>query len=198
MRGLPWRLLLTTDEDAPVYYSQSEWNAIAPEERQRILQNAARRAAENRGFIYYTYPMIEAYLKGEDPGNPIHQITEYVNSPDFMNIIRQIMDQPGLTKAEAHACEYRPGHYLTRHIDEYGGDHEGRQAAYVLGFSKNWQPDWGGLLLFLKENQDIESGFLPRFNNLTIFSTRYLHTVTQVSTFAAEPRHTITGWFRND
>ena len=102
----------------------------------------------------------------------------------------------GVTKVDAHACRYQPGHFLTRHLDE--GEDKERRAAYVLGFTKGWQPDWGGMLLFLNQKQDVDLGFLPRFNNLTIFDIKYLHTVTQVSTFARLPRLTSTGWFRDD
>lgn len=192
----PWRLLMTNEHDEPLHFTRDEWNALPDEARTARLKDVMKRASQNRGFYYYTYPMIEAYMRGWDKGTPLHQMTELINGPDFLNLGRQITGVSGIVKADAHACEYRPGHYLTRHID-YGADFE-RRAAYVLGFTRGWQPDWGGLLLFLKENQDIDHGFLPRFNNLTIFDINYLHTVTQVSTFAGAPRHTITGWFRDD
>jgi len=64
--------------------------------------------------------------------------------------------------------------------------------------TKDWQPDWGGLLLFLDDKQDVVQGFLPRFNVLTVFDINYLHTVTQVSSFAGKLRTSVTGWFRDD
>ena len=102
----------------------------------------------------------------------------------------------GITKADAHATAYGPGHFLTRHLD-YGEDRE-RRAAYVLGMTEGWQPDWGGLLLFLNKKQDISEGYLPRFNVLTIFDIKHLHTVTQVASFAGKLRTSVTGWFRDD
>ncbi len=191
-----WRFLVTDQQDRPAHYGRDQWNALNADERQALMQDVFARAQQNRGFCYHTYPMIEAYLKGWDKGHPIHQITELINSPTYLDLGRSVTGVSGITKADAHACKYTQGHYLTRHLD-YGEDRE-RRAAYVLGFTKGWQPDWGGLLLFLKDNQDVEFGFLPRFNNLTIFDIKYLHTVTQVSTFAGAPRLTITGWFRDD
>lgn len=194
--GMPWRHLLTDANDQPVHFSEQDWAALDQPRRAELMRDALKRASENRGFHYFTYPMIEAYLKGWEKGHPIHHVTELINSPTFLDLGRIVTGVDGITKADAHACQYNPGHYLTRHIDE-GEDRE-RRAAYVLGFTRGWQPDWGGLLLFLKDNQDIDFGFLPRFNNLTIFDIKYLHTVTQVSSFAAAPRLTITGWFRDD
>lgn len=195
-QNVPWRILMTDQKDAPIHFTLTDWNAKPQEERARLMQDVIQRAQQNRGFLYLTYPMIEAYLGGWDTGHPLHPMTELINSPEFLDIGRALTGVTGINKADAHACQYRQGHYLTRHID--AGEEKERRAAYVLGFTKGWQPDWGGLLLFLKENQDIDFGFLPRFNNLTVFDTKYLHTVTQVSSFAGAPRLTITGWFRDD
>jgi Rps23 Pro-64 3,4-dihydroxylase Tpa1-like proline 4-hydroxylase len=195
-RSVPWRLILTDDSDKPVHFSREETQALGRERFQAMMQDALARARLNRGYVYNMYPMIEAYLKGWDRGHPIHLLTELINSEDFLGLGRAVCGVPGITKADAHATLYGPGHYLTRHLD-FGDDLE-RRAAYVMGFTKNWQPDWGGLLLFLNEKQDVTEGYLPRFNVLTIFDIKYLHTVTQVSSFAGGGRYSVTGWFRDD
>ncbi len=193
---LPWRLLMTDSSDRPVHFSAAEAQAAGRERMDALIRDALARARQNRGYLYNTYPMIEGYLRSWDPGHPIHLVTEFINSPEFLDLGRRVTGVPGITKADAHATAYHPGHYLTRHVD-HGEDRE-RRAAYVLGFSRNWQPDWGGLLLFLSDRQDITEGYLPRFNVLTIFDIKYLHTVTQVSSFAGGVRRSITGWFRDD
>lgn len=193
---LAWRLLMTDSGDKPIHFSAAEAQAMGREKIDALTRDALLRARQNRGFLYFTYPMIEAYLRGWDPGHPIHRVTEFINSPEFLDLGRRVTGVAGVTKADAHATAYHSGHYLTRHLD-HGEDHE-RRAAYVLGFSRNWQPDWGGLLLFLSDRQDVTEGYLPRFNVLTIFDIKYLHTVTQVSSFAGGVRHSITGWFRDD
>lgn len=193
---LPWRLLMTDASDKPIHFSAAEAQAAGREKMDALIKDAFQRARQNRGYLYNTYPMIEGYLRGWDPGHPIHHVTEFINSPEFLGLGRRVTGVTGITKADAHATAYHPGHYLTRHVD-HGEDHE-RRAAYVLGFSRNWQPDWGGLLLFLSDRQDITEGYLPRFNVLTIFDIKYLHTVTQVSSFAGGVRRSITGWFRDD
>jgi Rps23 Pro-64 3,4-dihydroxylase Tpa1-like proline 4-hydroxylase len=193
---VPWRHLITDANNKPIHFDANDWQALTQEKRTALIESVHARARQNRGYSYYTYPMIEAILRGRDKGHPIHQMTELINSPTFLDIGRIVTGVDGITKADAHACKYEPGHFLTRHLDL--GDDLERRAAYVLGFTRGWQPDWGGLLLFLKDNQDIDFGFLPRFNNLTIFDIKFLHTVTQVSTFAGELRLTITGWFRDD
>jgi len=193
---LDWRVLATDANDRPVHFTQSELSAMPKDQRDALFRDIMLRARENRGFFYHTYPLIEAYMKGWDQGHPIHTITEFVNSPDWLGLGRRVTGVERITKADAHATAYSPSHFLTRHLD-YGDDRE-RRAAYVLGMTKNWQPDWGGLLLFLNEKQDITEGYLPRYNVLTIFDIKYLHTVTQVSSFAGGIRRAVTGWFRDD
>ncbi|MEZ5893611.1 MAG: 2OG-Fe(II) oxygenase family protein [Parvularculaceae bacterium] len=193
---LPWRLLMTDSNDKPVHFSREELQAMGKPRIDAMLADVMARARKNRGFLYHTYPMIEAYIKGWDPDHPIHRFTEFVNTPEFLGLGRKVTGVPGITKADAHATAYSPTHFLTRHLD-YGEDRE-RRCAYVLGMAKDWQPDWGGLLLFLNEKQDINEGYMPRYNTLTMFDIKYLHTVTQVTTFAGGIRRSVTGWFRDD
>lgn len=196
LRGTPWRSLLTDGADKPIHFSPAELQALGKEKAAALMQDAMARARLNRGFVYNVYPMIEAYMRGWDAGHPIHQLTEFINSDVYLDLGRRVTGVAGINKADAQATLYAPGHFLTRHVD-FGDDFE-RRAAYVMGFTKGWQPDWGGLLLLLNEKQDVSEGYLPRFNVLTIFDIKYLHTVTQVSTFAGGVRTSITGWFRDD
>ena len=189
-------MLATDTNDKPVHFTQAELTAMPEEQRKAMFQDIMLRARANRGFFYHTYPMIEAYMKKWDPGHPLHSVTEFVNGADYVDLGRRVTGIQGIVKADAHATAYGPSHFLTRHLD-YGEDRE-RRAAYVLGMTKDWQPDWGGLLLFLNEKQDVTEGYLPRNNVLTIFDIKYLHTVTQVSSFAGGIRRAITGWFRDD
>ncbi len=192
----PWRLTFTDERDEAVHYARAEIDAMGKDAFQAKARGVMERARKNIGYLFYSYPMVEAYLNGWNPGHPIHQMTEFINGPEFLGLGRTILGQPAVNKAEALATLYAPGHFLTRHLDH--GDKGERRAAYVIGLSKDWQPDWGGLLLFLNPKNDVAEGFLPRFNVITIFDTKFIHTVTQVSTFAGAGRYSIAGWFRDD
>jgi Rps23 Pro-64 3,4-dihydroxylase Tpa1-like proline 4-hydroxylase len=172
--------------------SREELAAMPAQARDQLNRGIRERAARNLGYTYLAYPMIEALQTGSDPGHPIHALTQFLNSPEFVAFGAAIIGETGITKVDAHASMYQRGHYLTRHADD--GVH--RRAAYTIGFSRDWQPDWGGLLLFLDDKQDVRSGFVPRFNTLTIFDGLRPHSVTSVSQFAPKPRVSIAGWFR--
>lgn len=178
------------------YIDQAEAARMGQAGLQAEVQSVMARARENYGYMYNVYPMIEAYVGGWDQGHPIHTLTEFLNSPDFLEFGRAVIGAEVITKADAQATLYAPGHFLTRHVDE--GLNRERRAAYTFGFTKNWQTDWGGLLMFLDDNQDIARAFMPRFNVLTLFDGTRIHSVSPVSAFAGGHRLQITGWLRDD
>jgi len=193
---IAWRLIATDERDNPVQFTQDQWRALGEAERRRVMQGALARARENRGFLYNGYQMIEAYLGRRDQGHPIHTLTEFLNGPDWLGLGQAVLRNPAITKADAHATLYAPGHYLTRHTDL--GEVRERRAAYVIGLTERWEADWGGLLLFLDERGDVVRGYAPRFNVVTIFDVEKVHLVTQVSNFAGAGRYSVAGWFRDD
>lgn len=199
---LNWRLVF------PEPTAQGEGHEIVVQLTQQDVQRMGReavsaqigavmqRAQKNYGYLYDAYPMIQAYTSHWDQGHPIHTITEFLNSREFLDFGRTVTGAPVVTKADAQATRYARGHFLTRHVDE-GHDQE-RVAAYTLGFTRNWQTDWGGLLMLVEEGLDVSRAFLPRFNMLSIFDGRRMHSVSPVAPFAGDGRYQITGWFRND
>ncbi|MHA6289663.1 2OG-Fe(II) oxygenase [Maricaulis sp. CAU 1757] len=200
--AISWRMVFPeADPAAPggervVQLTQSEIAALGRHGLAQRLQAVMERAQKNYGYLYHAYPMIQAYTSGWDQGHPVHYLTEFLNSPDFLEFGGRVIGVDGLTKADAQATLYSRGNFLTRHVDE-GHDQE-RRAAYTLGFTRGWQPDWGGLLMLLDDEMDIERAFLPRFNQLSIFDGRRVHAVSAVSPFAGAGRYQITGWFRDD
>lgn len=194
--SLPWRLVCQDDSKRNVILNPDQIRAMSAEERTALEAGIRRRAAENFGYAYLTYPMIQAIMSRQDPDHPIHQVTMLLNSPPFIAMAREIINCPSVVKIDAQASNYRPGNFLTRHVDD--GQKLERRAAYTIGFSRKWEPDWGGLLMFVDDKKDISRAYLPRFNTLTVFDGLRLHSVSAVSAFAPVPRLSVVGWFRDD
>jgi Rps23 Pro-64 3,4-dihydroxylase Tpa1-like proline 4-hydroxylase len=201
-RSIEWRLVFPEPSPNPgeretvARLTRSDIAAMGREEMGRRMQGVMERARDNYGYLYNAYPMIEAYTGGWDEGHPIHTLTEFLNSEDFLEFGRQVIGVDKVTKADAQATLYTRGNFLTRHVDE-GHDKE-RRAAYTFGFTRQWQPDWGGMLMLLNDDLDASRALLPRFNVLSIFDGCMLHAVSPVSPFAGAGRYQITGWFRDD
>jgi len=191
----PWHMVHSDAEGKHQYYSPDQWNRIPNQERMKRLGETFGRAKDGFAYNYLFYPMIRAYLESRDPAWPLHAMTEYLNSEDMLNFVKTITGNPQSRKLDGQATFYARGHFLNAHDDT--GHNAERQAAYVMGFSKDWRVDWGGHLLFLKDG-DVEKGFVPSFNTMTLFRVPRDHIVTQVTNFAGAGRYSITGWLRDD
>ncbi|GGE51314.1 proline hydroxylase [Marinicauda pacifica] len=202
MRTLSWRLVFPEPSFEPggreqvAMLTQDDIARLGREGMARRMQGVLTRASQNYGYLYHAYPMIQAYTSGWDSGHPVHQITEFLNSPEFLEFGREVIGASVITKADAQATLYARGNFLTRHTDE-GHDRE-RRAAYTLGFTRSWEPDWGGMLAFFDDELNVSRAFLPRFNMLSLFDGTVMHSVGTVTQFAAAGRYQITGWLRDD
>ena len=193
-RAVDWRLAYSNPDGSSAMLTRAEMAAVGQAGLAQRVQAVTRQAGRGFGYLYFVYPMIEAYVRGDDPGHPLHALTEFLNSPEFMAFARAVTGET-VIKVDAQASCYRPGHFLNLH-DDLGDGH--RRAAYTLGLTRDWRMDWGGQLLFHDARGDVTRGFGPRFNVLTLFKVPMLHSVAPVAPYAAGPRFMITGWLRDD
>lgn len=122
-------------------------------------------------------------------------VVDWLNSTESLDFLRAVTGDDRIDLCDAQASRYRPGHVLTAHNDASIG--KNRLYAYVLNFSRDWRADWGGNLVFYGPDRHIEQGWVPAFNALNLFAVPTLHAVTQVASFAARDRLSITGWVRS-
>lgn len=171
-------------------------NGKTPADLQKVQQDIWDLAKKGIGFQYGSYMMRRA---NKDSSNEklrfLHSVFDFLNSEEMLSFVREVTGSDDLLTADAQYTRYTPGQFLTRHRDTVEGN--GRRVAYVLGFSKNWHPDWGGLLQFYEEDGTPRNAWTPQFNCLNLFGIRHIHAVTYVTPFADEPRLSLTGWFRS-
>lgn len=185
---VPWKLVHDDDGRAVVL----DATGLTREHHERVIAQARDRFQ----YLYCSYPMVTAYLRGENPGLLLHRFLEWLNAPPTLDLIRGITGIATLRKADAQATWYRPGHFLTLH-DDGGAPREQRRIAYVLNLTQRWQADWGGLLHFANEQGDVIETWRPGFNTMALFRVPIRHTVSCVAPFAGGQRLAITGWFRD-
>jgi Rps23 Pro-64 3,4-dihydroxylase Tpa1-like proline 4-hydroxylase len=193
----PWAIAWQAGEDGPHVIRREDFAELSPARNAEISGKLASAAGGNDyAFVYSSYPMLEAYLDKWNEGGPHDLILEYINDAAFMGLVREVTGLPGLVKADAQATLYAPGHFLALHNDSHVA--EGWRLAYVLNMTLGeWQPDWGGYLMFYDDDGDAVGGFKPRFNALNIFAVPQKHNVTYVPPFSPVGRFAITGWFRD-
>ena len=177
--------------------TQQEMANLSQQEARVINSKVSSAATKGIGFLY------EGYLKSRTNAGQntqsnvelqfLHKVFDYLSSEDVLTTIKIITGNQDITGAETQYTRFTPGHFLTRHLDVIAGS--GRRYAFVLGLTKGWHPDWGGLLQFYEKDGTPRDAWTPQFNVLSIFDVSHIHSVTYVTPYAAEPRLSLTGWF---
>ncbi len=182
---VPWATAVRGEAERPAQPGSDE--------DQAIIKTSGQTAREGFHFVYDRYQMVKALKAGGAPEFPTHQVLGFFNTPQFLQFIRSLTGNSQLKLVGAQATRYRPGHFLRQHDDSQ--DEEGRRYAYVLNLSKDWQPDWGGLLQFPGADGQVAETLVPRWNSLSLFKVPTPHFVTQVMPWAKSFRYGITGWW---
>lgn len=188
-----WRTIFTDGNGDVRKLRPEEMGALPPQDANRLQQEVFTKARDGFAFLYHFYPMIETLQTGEDAGHPLHEMVRFLNLPEWLDFGREVIGCDTVNRSDAQATLYAPGDFLTRHDDSYG-DEVDRRAAFVIGFTRGWKPDWGGQLVLFDDEDDAERALMPRFNLVTFFKVPRWHAVTYVPPFAGAGRFSITGW----
>lgn len=183
------------------FFANGRYQALLDQELRQMPAEQVRQwmaqlhqlAAEGTGFLYGSHLIGRPQRQMQTPPllSQVHQI---LNSSAMLQFVQELTGEPDLMYVSAQASRYVPGNYLTRHNDVV--EAEGRRFAYVMGFTRQWHPDWGGLLQFFAPDGTPTQAWVPRFNNMALFEVHHPHAVTYVTPFARQVRYSITGWFR--
>lgn len=192
-REVPWSLAFRDRSGARKLWSE-ELAALDSAERQRLDRDILDIARREFQFRYDSFMMVTAWKEKRHPDLVLHRVIEQINSPEWLDAMRTVTGYPQIRRADAQATRYAAGHFLRRHNDE--NDEHDRLCAYVINLTRDWQPDWGGLLQFFDDDGEIKRTLMPRFNTLSLFRVPAMHCVSPVAPFATGARYAITGWLR--
>jgi SM-20-related protein len=180
-----WRLTHADPNGKAVSLNSEQ---LAKTDLQALAGEIMTMASAGFSYVYLACHLQQTY--GAHAAHALHKLYNLVNTPEYLAFLREVTGQDEIVRTDAIATWYRPGDFLTKHHDHVGL----RRVAYTLGFTKTWRMDWGGQLLFHTKNGDIERGYSPAFNVLTMFKIPRLHSVAQVAHYAKERRLTVSGW----
>lgn len=189
---VPWDLAQRSDR--PPLLDPAHQSLTPAEQDRHRLREAVRRARAGFEFAFDRYRMIDARRDGTEPGLLLHVVVDFLNSEDFLGFARELTGDQDIRMVSAIASRYRSGHFLRLHDDK--SHEEERAFAYVINLSRHWHADWGGLLQFVDERENVVETFTPHWNSLSLFRVPQRHVVSQVAPWAEDARYGITGWFR--
>lgn len=194
---IPWRLSCYDNRressERALKLTPADLAAMTPQQRQALQQEVMRQARDRFQYVYQSFDLVEGFRSGETPDLFAYRVMEFMAGDAFFDFARDITGDAEINRVDGHATRYGPGHFLKLHADE--SPFERRRFAYVLGVTRDWHPDMGGLLHFLDEDGAVCETFTPSFNTLTIFRVPAPHVVSYVSPWVTGERLSITGWF---
>lgn len=170
-----------------------EFRQMPPEQLRQLMSHLHELASGGVGFLYVSHLIARPQRQMPTPAL-LTQVHQLLNSAAMLQFVRDLTGEQNLIYVSAQASRYVPGNYLTRHNDVV--EAEGRRFAYVMGFTRQWHPDWGGLLQFFTCDGTPTQCWVPRFNNMALFEVHHPHSVTYVAPYARQVRYSVTGWFR--
>lgn len=185
-----WALILNA-ADKVYDIPRSGWKQMTDDQRAKLDALVIQSA---RSGFHYRYESIRVPDDDRSRSDLVTQFVHFMASAEATGFFRAVTGIDDISFADGQATAYSPGHFLTAHSDDVEG--KNRRAAYVLGLSPVWQPEWGGLLMFHDADDNIEEAFTPRMGALRIFSVPVRHSVSYVNPIAPEPRLSVTGWLR--
>jgi SM-20-related protein len=189
----PWNLVFN-DRGRHIDIDGEQLASIPPAKRRELDQAIYAQARNGFQYCYMNYPIFDAYRAGLNKDHLLHRLFEWLNGDEFLTFARTVTNYADITNVDAQATRFLPGHFLSTHDDIAEG--KKRRAAYILNFTPEWSPDWGGYLQLLADNGDVRIGLKPAFNRLNIIDIPQPHNVSLVTPFAAAGRYAITGWLR--
>lgn len=195
LADMPTWNLVFNKEGQHVDMNLTEVAGWTRDQRDTLAALVNRQAEKGFQYHYAAVPIYDAYHTGRIPGHFLNTVFEFLNSSDFLDLMRAVAKDESINFADAQATCYMPGHFLTRHDDNVAGKH--RRLAYVLNLTPEWNADWGGALQFHDKSGNVECGFTPAYNVLNLFRIPASHSVGIVAPFAGGNRYSITGWLRS-
>ncbi|WP_296816394.1 2OG-Fe(II) oxygenase family protein [Brevundimonas sp.] len=192
-RETPWSRSINIGgrgADVPV----DTFERFPPDQQHGLYQQVWMEAERAFQYLFDRFRITETRAAGGPVPSALMEADDFLNGP-FLDFARRLTGRDEASFVDCQATRYVQGHFLTRH-DDAREDH-GRLYAYVLGLSREWRTDWGGLLQFLGPDGHVEEAFAPAFNSLNVFKVPADHAVSIVAPFAGAPRLSITGWIRS-
>lgn len=193
LQQAPWEaLFLLKDKTASV--SGKDLAAYTPQDQMNLRNLIFAETAKGFQYSYRSLALKHASGAAWDSKQVVPALEACMNSEEFLDIGRKVSGFDAIHSITAQATCYVPESFLFTH-DDIADSAPNRLIAYVLGFTKGWKHDWGGLLQFLDpQSGEIIESFPPTFNSLMMFRVPQWHSVSFVAPFALRPRISVTGW----
>ena len=164
--------------------------SLSSQQRAILSQGIHAGAEREFQFSLSTHSMVHSAERGDV--DLLARFVRWMADEPFLSLMRRLSGIDDIGRVYAQATMYSRGSFLLAHDDHV--ETEDRRIAYVINLTRNWRPDWGGLLHFTDAQGNVIDSFYPHFNSVSLFTVPQTHFVSYVPPFAGADRFAITGW----
>ena len=189
VRAVDWGLAYRS-KAGDEFLTGSALRAFTPNDRGTLAEQILRGALNAFQFSFLSHSIVAAAQSGHT--DLLSRFALWMAQDDFLSTMRELTGDVRLNRVYAQATCYSPGSFLLVHDDEV--QIEKRRVAYVINLTRDWRPDWGGLLHFCDGRAKVIETFVPLYNSLSLFTVPQEHFVSFVAPYAQSERLAITGW----
>lgn len=190
-----WRRAVHVDQHKDAEIALEGPDAPSPAERAALEKELLAQSRDTFSYLFDVIRVSHDVEAGRPVAPALKAAFDFVNGETFLGFIRDLIGDDSAAYCDMAATRYLPGHFLTAHDDEAADQH--RLCAYVLNLTPKWRADWGGILMFLDDEDHVSEGYVPAFNALNVFTVPQRHAVSLVAPFAQGERISLTGWVRS-
>jgi len=192
VREQQWRLTFNVGQKV-FEFSPEELNALEPARRKLLDLQVTGGARSGFQYRYHSLRIPDGQAARGAAPDLRNQLAAWLSEGAGRRFLRTVTGVSDFNFVDGQVTAYKPGDFLTVHDD--AAPRTSRRAAYVLNLTKDWRPDWGGLLIFHDAHE--LAAWPPSFNTLNLFRIPQPHSVSAVVSSAPRPRYSISGWLRS-
>ena len=159
----------------------------------RIEREYCEKLFNEGRFTYHFYRTLGDHVHGCTCDECNFRI--WLNSSEIISFLNEVSGHKLKGFSTMFASRYSQGCFLSPHHDDTLGS-----IGFVLQLTKDWRPEWGGVLHFLDDSRKvIEYSEVPTFNTLTLFHIPQgkgkWHYVSHVNPGVKSNRIAYSGWY---
>lgn len=182
-----WWSIAHKSLDNPVTYSGNSLNA----EERRVYYDQDLTQSMRDGLFTYRFKRSTAHVDGCDCFEC--EFKEKALNGFVKEFLEHTYGYKNAYVTESFISCYGEGDFLSMHADRQKGG-----CAFVLNLTKEWRPEYGGLLHVKDEETGHYLAIVPEFNSLVVMELGEKgldHFVSEVSKHAPHSRIAISGWY---
>jgi len=183
---LQWDLVYTGDAMEAITMPGDEMLYLTMEQRSSLAAEMLRRAQTQYAFYYYKKDLLDT------ENQVLKEFYQVIGSEKYFGFVRYVTGALNASRSSAIATCYQPSCFHKQNNAEVPG--ERRMVGQIFGFSRHWQPHWGGLLHLMDDGGNIRDVVPPDFNTLVLYRVPTIHFISQMATYAPEHSYSIEGW----